>query len=232
MEISRSSDGAIECIESDEQLERLVLEESIISSTGINSESLQVGIKGDPSLRETALYREKYLTILDERFDAIMPVLIDLLLHRGIYRLFIGYNSASIRTSSVFDPMREEIHDAGKFLDQDYVNRHFPKIEYDEKAEAMRELYRFLRNSATFKKIPNYWRNIAEKRGSNWNPMPQDEIKQIISTLKRLRDQQGYYLRNVTICIVQNVVRLEFNCDGTQVVKGGNYKQFLELNLP
>lgn len=127
MEISRSSDGAIECIESDEQLERLVLEESIISSTGINSESLQVGIKGDPSLRETALYREKYLTILDERFDAIMPVLIDLLLHRGIYRLFIGYNSASIRTSSVFDPMREEIHDAGKFLDQDYVNRHFPK---------------------------------------------------------------------------------------------------------
>lgn len=232
MEISRSSDGAIECIENDEQLERLVLEESIISSTGINSESLQVGIKGDPSLRETALYREKYLTILDERFDAIMPVLIDLLLHRGIYRLFIGYNSASIRTSSVFDPMREEIHDAGKFLDQDYVNRHFPKIEYDEKAEAMRELYRFLRNSATFKKIPNYWRNIAEKRGSSWNPMPQDEIKQIISTLKRLRDQQGYYLRNVTICIVQNVVRLEFNCDGTQVVKGGNYKQFLELNLP
>jgi len=232
MDINRSSDGAIECIESDEQLERLVLEESIISSTGINSESLQVGIKGDPSLRETAIYREKYLTILDERFEEIMPVLLDLLLNRGIYRLFVGYNSASIRTSSIFDPMREEIHDVEKLLDPNYVNRHFPKIGYDEKAEAMRELYRFLRSSETFKKIPNYWRNISEKRGTSWNPMPEDEIKQVISTLKQLRDQQGYYLRNVNICIVQNTVRLEFNCDGTQVVKGGNYRQFLELNLP
>ena len=232
MNINRSSNGAIECIESDEQLERLVLEESIISSTGINSESLQVGIKGDPSLRETAIFREKYLTLLDEHHEEIMPVLMELLLKRGIYRLFVGYNSASIRTSSVFDPMREEIHDAGKFLDENYVNRHFPKIDYDEKAQAMRELYRFLRNSETFKKIPNYWRNIAEKRGFSWSPMPEDEVRQIISTLKHLRDQQGYYLRNVTICIVQNTVRLEFNCDGTQVVKGGNYKQFLELNLP
>ena len=156
----------------------------------------------------------------------------ELLLKRGIYRLFVGYNSASIRTSSVFDPMREEIHDVAKLLDTDYVNRHFPKIEYKDKAQAMRELYRFLRNSDTFKKIPNYWQNISEKRGSNWSPMPEDEITQIISTLKQLRDQQGYYLRNVTICIVQNIVRLEFNCDGTQVVKGGNFKEFLELNLP
>ncbi|MCW8983234.1 MAG: hypothetical protein OQK13_04240, partial [Gammaproteobacteria bacterium] len=210
----------------------LVLEESIISSTGINSESLQVGIKGDPSLRETALYREKYLTILDERVEEIMPVLMDLLLNRGIYRLFIGYNSASVRTSSIFDPMREEIHNVEKLLDKEYVNRHFPKIEYEEKAQAMRELYRFLRNSETFKKIPHYWQNISEKRGSSWSPMPQEEVQQIISTLQQLRDQQGYYLRNVTICIVQSVVRLEFNCDGTQVVKGGNYKQFLELNLP
>ncbi len=229
---NRSLDGVIECIESDAQLERRVLEESIISSTGINSESLQVGIKGDPSLRETAIFREKYLTVLDERCEEITPILQDLLLNRGIYRLFVGYNSASIRTSSVFDPVREEIHDVSKLLNKDYVNRHFPKIEYAEKAQAMRELYRFLRKSEMFKKIPNYWRNIAEKRGSSWNPMPEDEVRQIISSLKQLRGQQGYYLRNVTICIVQNTVRLEFNCDGTQVVKGGNYKQFLEVNLP
>jgi hypothetical protein len=232
MDICRSSDGAIECIESDEQLERLVLEESIISSTGINSENLQVGIKGDPSLRETAIYREKYRTILDEHSEVIMPVLAELFLTRGIYRLFIGFNSASIRTNSVFDPLREETHDAERFIDESYVNRHFPTISYEEKTQAMRELYRFLRSSETFKKIPSYWRNIAEKRGSSWSPMPQEEIRQIISTLKQLRDQPGYYLRNVTICIVQNIVRLEFNCDGTQLVKGGNYKQFLELNLP
>ena len=232
MAISRSADGAIECIESDEQLERLVLEESIINSTGISSESLQVGIKGDPSLRETALYREKYLTILDERYEEIMPVFMELLLNRGIYRLFIGYNSASIRTSSIFDPLREEIHDAKRFLDEGYVNRHFPKIGYAEKAQATRELYRFLRSSETFKKIPNYWRNISEKRGSSWSPMPEEEIPPILVALQQLRDQPGYYLRNVTICIVQNVVRLEFNCDGTQLVKGGNFKQFIELNLP
>lgn len=40
-----------------------------------------------------------------------------------------------------------------------------------------------------------------------------------------------YYIRNVTISIVQSIVRMQFNCDGTQIVSAENYQQFLEDNL-
>jgi hypothetical protein len=214
------------------ELEELVLKESIVSATGISADALQVGIKGDPSLRETALQRAKYRSVIDEIYDDVRVRLEDLLLNRGTYRLYIGFNSGEIRTHSVFDPLREETHSAERFLDSSYLERHFPAISYEDKVAGMRDIYRTLRGSALFDKLPGYWRNIVEKRHINWKPMDREAIAPIMANLKNLRDMPDYYLRNVSICIVQGLVRMQFNCDGTQLVTAKNYRRFLEENFP
>ena len=53
---------------SDEEndLEELVLRESIVGATGLSEASVQIGIKGDQSLRETTLDRKRYESPVDK----------------------------------------------------------------------------------------------------------------------------------------------------------------------
>ncbi len=215
----------------DEHIEELILQESIVSAAGLNSEQVLIGIKGDPSLRESAPLRKRYDSKVDSLFNQLEPNLEDVLLNRGIYRIFVGFNSGEIRTNSVFDPLREEIHDAEKIADKEYINRHFPLITYDEKITLMRELYATLRASEHYKKIPDYWQNILNRRSQQWRPLEPENIPKILSTVRKLRDIEEYYLRNITMCIVQGIVRMQFNCDGTQIIDAHNFKHFLEENV-
>jgi hypothetical protein len=213
------------------ELEELVLKESIVSIAGLNSDNLQIGIRGDPSLRETSMARKRYHSGIDKVFDQIEPNLEDLLINRSTYRLYVGFNSGEIRTISIFDPLREETHAGEKLADPAYVDRQFPKIEYEEKIKLMRELYTSLRASSIYNRIPEYWKNIMAKRSAAWQPLAREEIPGIISTFKVLREMPDYYLRNVTVCTVQNLIRMQFNCDGTQLVRAENLKNFLAENL-
>ncbi len=215
----------------EDQLEELILQESIVSAAGLHSEQVLIGIKGDPSLRESAPLRKRYDSKVDRLFNKLETRLEDIMLNRGIYRLFIGFNSGEIRTNSVFDPLRQEIHDAEKIADKDYINRHFPLIDYDNKIALMRELYDALRASERYQKIPGYWQNILNRRSQQWRPLEPENISKVLSTVKKLRDIEEYYLRNITICIVQGIVRMQFNCDGTQIIDAHNFKHFLEENL-
>jgi len=216
----------------DNQLEELVLREAIVSATGINANMVQVGIKGDPSMRETAIQRERYDSPLDKIYGELEPVLKDLLLNRGIYQIFIGFNNAEVRTRSLFDPLREEIHAAEKLVDTDYVERHFPPIAYEEKIAAMRVMYNQLYSSELYKKLPEHWQSIVRKRHDSWEPMKKEEILTIMSTLSSLRAMPEFYLRNATISVVQSVVRMQFNCDGTQIVRAKDFQRFIEDNMP
>jgi hypothetical protein len=225
--------GPADLIDDNEtELERLVLKESIVSATGITADSLQIGLKGDPSLRETIIERKKYRSSVDEVFAELEPNLEELLLRRGIYRIFIGFNSGEIRTHSIFDPLREEVHAGERLARQDYIDRHFPRIDYADKIAWIRELYRALRASPLFEKLPSYWRNIMTRRGQTWQPMGEDKIRQILSTLSVLRELPEVYLRNAGLCIVQDTVRLQFNCDGTHIISAEAYQKFLQDNLP
>ncbi|MGE0080083.1 MAG: hypothetical protein AB7U81_02165 [Thiohalomonadaceae bacterium] len=216
---------------SEREIEELVLKESIVSATGLRPDSLQVGIKGDPSLRETAYLRKKYPNVMDDVFEKIVPRLADLLVNRGTYRIYIGFNSAEIRTTSIFDPLREETHAAEMFVDPAYVERHFPALPFDEKVQAMRDIYEGLMGSRMYARLPGYWRNIFEKRHASWKPMEPEQIPTILATLKVLRDMPDYYLRSATLCIVQDLIRMQFNCDGTQLVRAENYTTFLAENF-
>jgi len=215
----------------EDQLEELILQESIVSAAGLNSEQVLIGIKGDPSLRESAPLRKRYDSKVDSIFDQLEPNLEDIMLNRGIYRIFVGFNSGEIRTNSVFDPLRQEIHDAEKIADSEYINRHFPLIDYNDKVELMRELYDALRASKHYQKIPGYWQNILNRRSQHWLPLEPENISKVLSTVRTLRDIEEYYLRNITMCIVQGIVRMQFNCDGTQIIDAHNFKHFLEENV-
>jgi len=214
------------------ELEELVLRESIVSATGLNEGSLQIGIKGDPSLRETSLHRRRYESPVDKVIVPLMENLEELMLNRSCYRIFIGFNSGEIRTNSIFDPLREEIHASEKLADKSYLDRHFPKISFDEKIQAMRDIYGVIKRSELFSTVPGYWKSIFTKRHQTWEPMTREEIHTIMSSIKIMRDLPDFYLRNITVCIVQNLVRMQFNCDGTQIISAENYKKFIEDNMP
>ncbi len=218
--------------EQDKEIEELVLKESIVSVAGLNASSLQIGIRGDPSMRETTGERKRYTSSVDQHIDLLMPSFEELLLNRSTYQLFVGFNNGEIRTNSVFDPMRQEIHDAEKMVDHAYIERQFPEVDYNDKIKLIRDSYAYLRNHTVYQAMPSYWRNIMVKRSQDWKPMAQDEIVSVISTLKTLREMPSYYMRNITINIVQSIVRIQFNCDGTQIISAENYSRFLEENLP
>lgn len=214
------------------ELEELVLKESIVSATGLNARSLQISIRGDPSLRETSFVRKKYRSPVDDVFHQLEPQLQELLLNRSTYRIYVGFNNGEVMTYSVFDPLRMEMHAADRFADPAYIERHFPRISYAEKVQLMRDLYGALIASPAFGYLPKYWRNIFIRRHGSWQPMPECEIATIVSSLRLLRALPEFYLRNVTICTVQDLVRLQFNCDGTHIVSAESYETFLEENLP
>ncbi len=224
--------GTENCAEPrDTQLEETLLKESIVSATGLTSENLQIGIRGDPSLRETTFDRQRYCSIVDNFYDDLEPHLEELLLNRSTFRLYLGFNNGEVRTCSIFDPLREEIHSAERLIEDEYLRRHFPQISYDDKIELIRELHEMFEHSDLYRYLPVYWKNIVTRRNKRWVPMETEHIRAIMTTLNKLRDVQQYYLRNVTICIVQDIVRMQFNCDGTQIINADNYKQFLRDNL-
>ena len=218
--------------EGENELEELVLRESIVSATGLNESSLQIGIKGDPSLRETTLERKRYESPVDKVMDKLIVNLEDLMLNRSIYRIFIGFNSGEIRTSSIFDPLRQEIHEAEKLADSAYIERHFPRIKFEDKIQAMRDIYTVIGGSKLFETVPAHWKRIFSKRHESWEPMTQDEIKTVMHSVKIMRGLPDFYLRNITICIVQDMIRMQFNCDGTQIISAENYQKFIADNMP
>ncbi len=217
--------------ERDIEMEEKILKESILSVSGLNSETLQIGIKGDPSLRETTYERKKYNSTVDSLYEPLAVNFNELLLNRSTFRLYIGFNNGEIRTASVFDPMRIEVHEAEKMADQDYIERQFPAVSYADKIRLVNDIYWNVASNPIYRNLPGYWQNILNKRNAEWQPMEKEEIIHVISTLKVLRDMPEYYIRNVTICMVQSFVRIQFNCDGTQLISAENYQRFLEENL-
>ena len=218
-------------LEQEQDFEELVLKESIVSASGLNSNNLLIGIRGDPSLRETTFDRKRYKSEVDENIDILIPNLQELMLNRSTYKLFVGFNNGEIRTISIFDPLREEIHSVGKMIDHNYIERQFPEVPYADKILLMRDMYNNLRANPIYQRLPTYWKNIMARRSAAWEPMEEAEIVHVLSTLKTLREMPTYYVRNVTISIVQSIVRMQFNCDGTQIVSAENYQKFLEENL-
>jgi CRP-like cAMP-binding protein len=211
--------------------EELILRETLISSAGIDGKHLHVSIKGDPSLRETALFRERYESAVDKVLPQLVPRLEELLLRRCVYQIYIGFNSGEIRTVTLLNPFFEEIHQVRKLLDDAYLERHFPAMDYEQKTETVRQIYRVVQTSAWFDGLPPQLKKIWGDCYESWRPIPTAEISGTISRLPILRSIQNYYLRNITISMIRDAIHMQFNCDGTHIVSAEDYERFLEENL-
>ena len=211
--------------------EEFTLRESLMQAAGIECHHLHVSIKGDPSIRETAFNRERYESIVDPLLPQLIPQLQELMLNRSVFKLFVAFNSGEIRTTSVFDPFVEEIHTAGKLADNAYVERHFPRMSFEDKSRIVKKMYQFIRADAAIESLPGHWKNIIQRSHTEWQPVPFNDIFRVLSSLCDLRNIQNFYLRNFSISMVQNAIRMQFNCDGTHIVSMEDYQQFLEENL-
>ena len=211
--------------------EELILRENLVDITGIKAKHLHVGIRGDPSLRETVFTRERYESIVDKVLPLLEPRLVDLLTNRCVYQISMAFNSGEIRTSSIFDPFSEEVHPAGKLVDEAYADRHFAKVTYEEKALMIKHLYKVVSDAPVFERLPAPMRNIFGSYYRNWEPVTPSDISNTIAKLSSLRSIPNYYLRHLTISTVQDAIRMQFNCDGTHIVSAEDYRRFIEENL-
>ncbi len=211
--------------------EELILRESLIDMTGLSGNRLHVSIKGDPSLRESAFVRERYESVVDKVMDKLQPNLEELLLNRCVYRLFINFNSGEIRTASIFDPFVEEIHTSDTLINPAYIERHFPKISYHDKSSMINSIYQFISSIEHCEKLSRQWKNIIRNSHDNWQPISNTELLRIMQQLTKLRSIPNFYLRNFSISMIQDAIRMQFNCDGTHIVSAEDYQRFLEDNL-
>lgn len=211
--------------------EELLLKEKLIDSTGIDGRNLHIGIKGDPSLRETAFSRERHDSIVDLNLPELALRLTELLLHRCVFQVYIGFNNGEIRTSSIFNPFGDEIHPVPKILDDAYLDRHFARIDYDSKAVAIQRIYRTIRQDPVFAGLNPALGKVFESYYDAWQPIGAERIADTVSRLHLLRGIPNFYLRNITISAVKDAIHMQFNCDGTHIVSAEDYKRFFEENL-
>ena len=115
--------------------------------------------------------RKRYKSEVDECIDILIPNLQELMLNRSTYKLFVGFNNGEIRTLSIFDPLREEVHSVEKMIDHSYIKRQFPEVPYEDKIQLMCDVYSNLRANPIYQKLPGYWNNIMARRSAVWEPM-------------------------------------------------------------
>jgi CRP-like cAMP-binding protein len=209
----------------------LFLREELIDSTGLDGESLHISFKGDASLRETALFRERYESKADAKITELITSINEVIINRCAHQIMINFNSGEIRTMSIFDPFREKIHVVDKFVEPAYIDRHFQQISYDEKTDLVRNIYKFITTQPGFHKLTKDRQEIINQALDNWKTIPQEKLEKMIAKFAYLRDVESLYLRNVKISMIQDAVRMQFNCDGTHIIDSTNFDQFVSDNF-
>lgn len=211
--------------------EELILKENLLATTGVKGNSLQISIKGDPSLRESAFVRERYDSVVDKVLPELVPRLKTLLLDRCVSEVFLQCNSGEIRLTSILDPFNYEIHPANKLVDDAYLDRHFPVMAYADKARLIQRLYDTIASEFGDLPLPRHCTDAYRQHYGSWQPLAQEEIVKVIDKLPDLRGIPDFYLRNLGISITRDAIRMQFNCDGTHIVSTGDYSRFLADNI-
>ena len=215
----------------DQRNEKLVLEEKMLNAINFCEHDMHLSIKGDASLRESAMERPRYQSVVDKHIAALTTCFEDLLVNRTPHRIMVGFNNGEIRVSTLLDPFSEEFHPALRLLDTSYVDRHFPRIDYQHKAQLIRSLYAAIQKEAFFHALPVHLNHGYTNYYRDWQPLPIQEIPRIVSQLPLLRTISNFYARSATISIARDAIQMQFNCDGSHIVSARSYQRFIDENL-
>lgn len=211
--------------------EELVLTEKLIDFTNMKDKNRHIGIKGDPSLRESAMTRERHVSVVDKILPELVPKLEDMLLNRCVYKVYLGFNNGEVRVSTIFDPFSDEFHPAIRLVDDVYIERHFPKIDYERKANMVKMIYNKIQGDSYFDELPSHLNKGFTRYFDNWEPLTREEITRCVSRLTQLREIPDFYVRNITISVIKDAIHMQFNCDGAHIVSIYGYEKFVEDNL-
>lgn len=132
---------------------------------------------------------------------------------------------------SIFNPFVDDIHPATKLISKAYINRHLPKIDYDEKIRVVQRMMAHLSEEPSLDTLDDITRGKLEMTYKSWSPLKPKELANTVSRLLSLRNIPDFYLRNFTISMIRDSIRLQFNCDGTHLLDGKAYQEFLKNNL-
>jgi hypothetical protein len=209
-----------------------VIHEAIVGAFGLPPGKLAVSVRGDPTLRETVPLRPRHASRIDLRAKEVLEACEWLLRKSGCYGIYIGFNSNEVRTESVFNPFNYEIHDADALLGDGYLERHFVLVPYQEKMRIIRRVKDVVQKGPLRQYLPPHWQALMDRQREEWKPLAKHQIKEITQSFNRLREIDGYYLRNAAISLSQGLVRASFNCDGTYIVDAEYFPQFVEENTP
>ena len=211
--------------------DELLLKEQLVSTTGVGETHLHVSLKGDPSLRETAFTRERYESIVDQILPKLVPALRTILFETVVFRIFIGLNNAEVRLHTAINPFIEEVHTADKIVLPAYIKRHFAPMDYETKRKLMYGTTEFIEQTDEFKALPGNWRHILDTIQDDWRPIERKQLEIVLDRLTDMRKMQNFYLRNFSLSMAQDAIRMQFNCDGTHIVSSADYARFLEDNI-
>lgn len=210
----------------------LAVKETLIDDHATGSDvKFHLGIKGDPSLRESAFMRERYESPVDPILPQLQLTLYELLTNRCVYEVLIHFNSGEVLVKSIFNPFVDDIHPASKLISKAYINRHFPLIDYDEKIGMVKRMMMHMSEDRCMDNLDDITRSMLEMSYKSWNPLKPKEIAHTVSRLLSLRNIPDFYMRNFTISMIRDSIRLQFNCDGTHLLDGKSYQEFLKDNL-
>ena len=212
--------------------EELLLKEQLVSVTGLSQNNLHISLKGDPSIRETAFTRERYESVVDKVLPKLIPALRHLLFETSVFRIFIGLNNGEVRINSTINPFIEEVHTADKIVSDSYIKRHFPPMDYDTKCKLMYDITDYVEATNEFKSLPEDWCTALDVIQDDWRPIARQQLETVLKRLADMRKIENFYLRNFSLSVAQDAVRMQFNCDGTHIVSSEDYLQFIENNIP
>ena len=209
-----------------------VLHEALIGAFGLPPDKQFISIKGDPSLRETVSLRPRQESRFDRSAEEVLDACGWMLRKTGCHGIYIGFNSNEVRTESVFNPFNYEIHDADALIQKGYKERHFVKVPYQKKMKIIRKVRDSVQTGPLRQYLPPHWQTLMDRQRKEWQPLNKEGIAQIMQSFNKLREIEGFYLRNAAISLAQGIVRASFNCDGTYIVAAGYFPQFVKDITP
>ena len=106
------------------------LRELPVTQASYSQPSQWLQLKGDPAIRSGLFYQERVSSPLDERIDAVLPTLEELLTVNGVFHIKLHFSSSRATLWTIDDPFRFRIHGIDDLANPDlclaYPHRKYP----------------------------------------------------------------------------------------------------------
>lgn len=190
-----------------------------------------LNLRGDPSLRETALSRPKYGSDFDEFRNVALGACRYLLEETDVHSLTLSCMSGTVIARTLSDPFGFEIHKIKSFMSKRYLPEKFKRMALGRKMALIERLGEM--TECLISGHSNLLEDNPEISECKENPFVSSPelVSTVLAEISKMRDQDMLYLRDAHISIPYAAVRMSFNCDGTYFVSADKLQSFVAENF-